>query len=127
MLELALDVREQRRRPEPEQIGSQPALAQLFLHEDEPVERLFRLADPARRLEADGASGALVIVADLPRHDHADGEGRDRKSTRLNSSHQIISYAVFCLKKKKKNSSSSWSSISTRYRKSPEGTTGMNG
>src|SRR5258708_35670600 len=27
----------------------------------------------------------------------------DRKSTRLNSSHQIISYAVFCLKKKKKN------------------------
>src|SRR5258708_30496993 len=30
------------------------------------------------------------------------GVGQDRKSTRLNSSHQIISYAVFCLKKKKK-------------------------
>src|SRR5258708_27012536 len=29
----------------------------------------------------------------------------DRKSTRLNSSHQIISYAVFCLKKKKKKQS----------------------
>src|SRR5258708_25572587 len=29
--------------------------------------------------------------------------GRDRKSTRLNSSHQIISYAVFCLKKKKQS------------------------
>src|SRR5207244_9619038 len=29
------------------------------------------------------------------------GMGRDRKSTRLNSSHQIISYAVFCLKKKR--------------------------
>src|SRR3712207_7457626 len=29
--------------------------------------------------------------------------GRDRKSTRLNSSHANISYAVFCLKKKKKN------------------------
>src|SRR5207244_4592365 len=28
-------------------------------------------------------------------------DARDRKSTRLNSSHQIISYAVFCLKKKK--------------------------
>src|SRR5260221_2913782 len=27
--------------------------------------------------------------------------GRDRKSTRLNSSHTVISYAVFCLKKKK--------------------------
>src|SRR5258708_18568170 len=34
--------------------------------------------------------------------DHAaHGTHRDRKSTRLNSSHQIISYAVFCLKKKK--------------------------
>src|SRR2546430_12898063 len=30
-------------------------------------------------------------------------ETRDRKSTRLNSSHSQISYAVFCLKKKKKN------------------------
>src|SRR2546430_13065191 len=30
------------------------------------------------------------------------GCGRDRKSTRLNSSHSQISYAVFCLKKKKK-------------------------
>src|SRR5438132_7876460 len=29
--------------------------------------------------------------------------GLDRKSTRLNSSHTVISYAVFCLKKKKKN------------------------
>src|SRR5256885_8661908 len=33
-----------------------------------------------------------------------DGLGRaDRKSTRLNSSHLVISYAVFCLKKKKAN------------------------
>src|SRR5258708_30805029 len=31
---------------------------------------------------------------------HGYGAGADRKSTRLNSSHQIISYAVFCLKKK---------------------------
>src|SRR5256885_5296553 len=31
-------------------------------------------------------------------------DGQDRKSTRLNSSHLVISYAVFCLKKKKKNS-----------------------
>src|SRR5256885_5339152 len=33
------------------------------------------------------------------------GGGRDRKSTRLNSSHLVISYAVFCLKKKKKEMS----------------------
>src|SRR5260221_4943222 len=31
-----------------------------------------------------------------------DALDRDRKSTRLNSSHTVISYAVFCLKKKKK-------------------------
>src|SRR5258708_21622636 len=35
---------------------------------------------------------------------HAGGSRSDRKSTRLNSSHQIISYAVFCLKKKKTRS-----------------------
>src|SRR3712207_9183521 len=34
---------------------------------------------------------------------HARGAARDRKSTRLNSSHANISYAVFCLKKKKQN------------------------
>src|SRR2546427_12142374 len=41
----------------------------------------------------------------LPRLPDGRGEGptRDRKSTRLNSSHSQISYAVFCLKKKKKN------------------------
>src|SRR5438034_8435872 len=33
---------------------------------------------------------------------HRSGAGQDRKSTRLNSSHTVISYAVFCLKKKKK-------------------------
>src|SRR2546429_6736581 len=32
---------------------------------------------------------------------HSGGRSRDRKSTRLNSSHGYISYAVFCLKKKK--------------------------
>src|SRR5256885_4411759 len=39
-----------------------------------------------------------VIAATLQRH------GIDRKSTRLNSSHLVISYAVFCLKKKKTDS-----------------------
>src|SRR5256885_5653184 len=36
------------------------------------------------------------------RRDAGRRRGRDRKSTRLNSSHLVISYAVFCLKKKKK-------------------------
>src|SRR5438132_8660364 len=35
-------------------------------------------------------------------HAAFDGVVADRKSTRLNSSHTVISYAVFCLKKKKK-------------------------
>src|SRR5437660_11824670 len=34
---------------------------------------------------------------------HAEARPEDRKSTRLNSSHVAISYAVFCLKKKKNN------------------------
>src|SRR3989454_5835296 len=39
---------------------------------------------------------------ELPRKAfHAEVLGPDRKSTRLNSSHLVISYAVFCLKKKK--------------------------
>src|SRR5437588_7232258 len=35
---------------------------------------------------------------------HPPAPGRDRKSTRLNSSHTVISYAVFCLKKKNRDS-----------------------
>src|SRR5256885_5681186 len=40
-------------------------------------------------------------AARRPSATHRDIGGRDRKSTRLNSSHLVISYAVFCLKKKK--------------------------
>src|SRR5688572_32052169 len=43
------------------------------------------------------ADDALVAAAEL-------AERQDRKSTRLNSSHSQISYAVFCLKKKNKTS-----------------------
>src|SRR5437899_6176852 len=41
----------------------------------------------------------------------AEGAGTDRKSTRLNSSHLGISYAVFCLKKKKKHRNKGCGSI----------------
>src|SRR5690349_22038246 len=44
------------------------------------------------------AFGVLLILVLLVRR-----QGIDRKSTRLNSSHVEISYAVFCLKKKKNN------------------------
>src|SRR5690349_23302287 len=46
--------------------------------------------------------GPRAFRREGPRHPHAPVP-RDRKSTRLNSSHVEISYAVFCLKKKKKN------------------------
>src|SRR2546426_9186570 len=45
-----------------------------------------------RETERDSARGVVVDAVD---------ELQDRKSTRLNSSHLVISYAVFCLKKKK--------------------------
>src|SRR5205809_1829375 len=62
-----------------------------------------RARSPGRDADARGARG------DVRRRDrHAAGRGArdgdpapDRKSTRLNSSHGYISYAVFCLKKKK--------------------------
>src|SRR2546422_7573631 len=76
-----------------------------------PYTTLFR--SPPRRRRAEGAlpppagrrQGPLLL-----RDDRAGGGGlgpdrhphQDRKSTRLNSSHGYISYAVFCLKKKKK-------------------------
>src|SRR5256885_7130670 len=42
-------------------------------------------------------------------HFHFFPSSGDRKSTRLNSSHLVISYAVFCLKKKKNPNTVSWS------------------
>src|SRR5690625_7118389 len=52
-----------------------------------------------------GNTGPVIIHHGLVRTPDGDGaigaDARDRKSTRLNSSHVAISYAVFCLKKKK--------------------------
>src|SRR2546426_5241104 len=59
--------------------------------------RAHRLADQPddrRRIEQEAAGGKW------PHQEPFHGEA-DRKSTRLNSSHLVISYAVFCLKKKK--------------------------
>src|SRR5258708_23638632 len=82
-----------------------------------------RAARPLRQRAEDAR-----LVRDLVQHPESTPDGRrrdltrdaqhprragvrgDRKSTRLNSSHQIISYAVFCLKKKK---------ITTTYKHEP--------
>src|SRR2546422_8051346 len=66
----------------------------------------FWLSPPAGRLNV---PKSILIVDDSPQirkliRSYFDCETElDRKSTRLNSSHGYISYAVFCLKKKKKN------------------------
>src|SRR2546422_239684 len=64
-------------------------------------------APAARRVDR------AIGVRRLRRGRRRAGACRDRKSTRLNSSHGYISYAVFCLKKKKKNN------ISKSNRKNP--------
>src|SRR5258708_31791787 len=65
-----------------------------------------RSRTPRDRPRQPGAPRAPAAAADRGRvrvhHPHR----QDRKSTRLNSSHQIISYAVFCLKKKKQKEQS---------------------
>src|SRR5438034_2968390 len=83
-----------------------------------PYTTLFRSRPPHG--EDRGAADVDPVDFSHARGPHGDGEGpsahharepraapgrqqlRDRKSTRLNSSHTVISYAVFCLKKKKK-------------------------
>src|SRR3712207_8478418 len=73
----------------------------LSLHDALPIWLLLPLhrGDPPR--DRGGGSAAVQVVRRScisPGHPG----GLDRKSTRLNSSHANISYAVFCLKKKKK-------------------------
>src|SRR5258707_10133008 len=67
------------------------------------------------------ALSVALSLRDQLRKDHAVGlrhdfhaTDQDRKSTRLNSSHANISYAVFCLKKKKKNEKLNETSMNTR-------------
>src|SRR3712207_7740351 len=57
------------------------------------VQSLVSIDQPALAVTHWLLAGAVLVLAQPP--------ARDRKSTRLNSSHANISYAVFCLKKKK--------------------------
>src|SRR2546427_1101865 len=68
-----------------------------------PRSTLFPYTTLFRSHPRNGGRGARGARADLPRRTRGRSARapRDRKSTRLNSSHSQISYAVFCLKKKK--------------------------
>src|SRR5690348_17398330 len=59
-----------------------------------------RRPEEGRRGARGGAAVRAAGGARARRGQEAGGSGEDRKSTRLNSSHPSISYAVFCLKKK---------------------------
>src|SRR2546427_5192989 len=82
--------------------------------------------DDAHAHEALGKGGRLAGDADVahagqvqPRADGRAVDG-DRKSTRLNSSHSQISYAVFCLKKKKKTQTNDTVDYRARWRPSEQ-------
>src|SRR4051794_41704589 len=66
-----------------------------------PYTTLFRSPVELDRLRPAAAAGIHEALKDVALRD-VEGVRLDRKSTRLNSSHPSISYAVFCLKKKKK-------------------------
>src|SRR5437868_9901951 len=85
------------------------SVAPRFLHSF-PTRRSSDLSHPAirallaatgRPLAAPSANASGSISPTRAEHVLATLGGRDRKSTRLNSSHVSISYAVFCLKKKR--------------------------
>src|SRR5438034_7321700 len=63
-----------------------------------PYTTLFRSTEVGAEIRAE-----IAVLEELMRAFEANIIRQDRKSTRLNSSHTVISYAVFCLKKKKKN------------------------
>src|SRR5438034_7773773 len=65
----------------------------LSLHDALPIYGLIGIRATARQMTGPGFNERAMLAIKLP---------PDRKSTRLNSSHTVISYAVFCLKKKKK-------------------------
>src|SRR5438094_5096479 len=76
-----------------------------------PYTTLFRSDGARPRLRLEGKDGKLAPGGTHAQRGTREGFGMfwldtailaDRKSTRLNSSHRTISYAVFCLKKKKK-------------------------
>src|SRR5689334_24605569 len=76
-----------------------------------PYTTLFRSPAPSAQVSARGIAPAAWqhrarATGERAGSSRQSAGGSDRKSTRLNSSHSSISYAVFCLKKKKKKKQS---------------------
>src|SRR5688572_32197203 len=81
-----------------------PATTEIYtlsLHDALPI--FFRKARQGRRPPSGGGQGLQQWHGGASLRRAKIAASQDRKSTRLNSSHSQISYAVFCLKKKKKH------------------------
>src|SRR2546429_3622171 len=93
------------RRPQPQNVGSlpchSPGSAEYGQRADHWSERNRERASGARHTRAQQARRETLHSDQLRILPRNDSQLIDRKSTRLNSSHGYISYAVFCLKKKK--------------------------
>src|SRR5256885_6910053 len=88
----------------------------LSLHDALPIcdgSRLHELPEAVKLLER------AVVRAHRGRRERDATLWLDRKSTRLNSSHLVISYAVFCLKKKKQNDRSQLRSDARSFDRTP--------
>src|SRR5437764_3198490 len=87
-------------------LPSSPSPCLLFLMlRRPPRSTLFPSRRSSDLLTVRGGAGPRPALDEAPRPARGafswrDGQPQDRKSTRLNSSHRCISYAVFCLKKK---------------------------
>src|SRR5690625_6414322 len=71
------------------------------------IHPIHHIVDPGIRCDGEGdlVEGTLHVVC---RCERVAAHPQDRKSTRLNSSHVAISYAVFCLKKKRRLTLEQW-------------------
>src|SRR2546430_13618655 len=72
----------------------------LFRSEHDPADGREQTGEPEDAGHEQAWEAMVHGEGHLMGDDREDGQRRDRKSTRLNSSHSQISYAVFCLKKK---------------------------
>src|SRR5256885_11489119 len=98
--------RQRKLKPQPHFVAyksSSPSLAS-------PLSKSFRCCPPKAKSKARPSTKIQLLA---PHGQDGASLLRDRKSTRLNSSHLVISYAVFCLKKKKqlKNQKESYNYI----------------
>src|SRR5947209_14161491 len=82
---------------------ARPGLLEFFLNKGQ-LPQMMHIAPRLNEAVALIAQQAIMDARATKRRSNANGiECQDRKSTRLNSSHANISYAVFCLKKKTTN------------------------